>query len=144
MKKITIYTCLLLLLTMCDSKKTADTMQNDILDFEFNNEVTLTGLYTESNIAKRGDALHTGHYKIVVNDTLEVILLQPYKKEAIRKKEEVEKFNGKNVTVTGIIMAKTSLSAPSLENRPPSVNIPCFITIESIKLAEQKEKDEEE
>ena len=143
-QRILIYTLILFVFTMCNSKKTADTMQNDILDFEFNKEVTLTGLYTKSSIAKRGEALHTGHYKIVVNDTLEVILLQPYKKEAIRKKEEVESFEGKKVTVTGIIMAKTTLSAPSLENRPASVNIPCFITIESIELAEQKEEDEEE
>lgn len=112
-------------------------MQNDILDFEFYKEATLTGLYTESNLAKRGEEVHTGHYKIIVNDTLEVILLPPYEKEAIRSKIEVEKFKGKKVTVRGIIVEDTDLSKSSLEEQPLSVNIPCFITIESIQLAKK-------
>ncbi len=112
-------------------------MQNEILDFEFYKEATLTGVYVESYIIKRGEATHTGHYKIIVNDTLEVTLLPPYKKEAIRPASEVKNFKGKKVTVTGIIVANTSLSAPSIEERPTSVNIPCFITIESIQLAKK-------
>ncbi len=123
--------------TMCNSKKTSDTMQNDILDFEFYKEATLTGLYTESNIIKRGEITNTGHYKIIVNDTLEVILLPPYKKEAIRSAAEVKNFKGKKVTVTGVIVENTSLSAPSIEERSTSVHIPCFITIESIQLAKE-------
>ncbi|MBC8754326.1 hypothetical protein H2O64_06560 [Kordia sp. YSTF-M3] len=111
-------------------------MQNSDLDFQFNESATLTGVYTKCTISQRGQAKHSGHYKIVVNDTLEVILLPPYLKEAIRPKEEFQKFEGKKVTVTGIITEDTSFSEPSLEEQPLSVDIPCFITIESIQLAE--------
>ncbi|RKM97615.1 hypothetical protein D7036_20440, partial [Aquimarina sp. BL5] len=68
-------------------------------------------------------------------DLKEVILLPPYSKESVRPKEEVQSFEGKKVEVTGVIKENTSLSPPSLENQPISVNIPCFITIESIQLA---------
>lgn len=112
-------------------------MQDNTTDFQFNTEVTLTGIYTKSILSKRDQAEHIGHYKIIVNDTLEVILLPPYLKESIRPKEEVESFEGKKVTVTGIILENTSVSEPSLENQPLSVNIPCFITIESIHLADE-------
>jgi hypothetical protein len=110
-------------------------MQDNNADVQFNKKVTITGMYAKSNIAKRGAADNSGHYKIIVNESLEVILLPPYLKEAVRPTEEVKNFEGKKVTVTGIIMANTAFSEPSLENQPITVNIPCFITIESIELA---------
>lgn len=119
----------------CHSKKTPDKMQNNT-DLQYNKEVTLTGTYTKSTLIKRGTANHSGHYKIVVNNYLEVNLLPPYRKESVRSEEEAEKFEGKKVAVTGIITQTTSFSEPSLENQPLTVNIPCFISIESIRLAE--------
>jgi hypothetical protein len=122
---------------MCNPKKTAHPMEDNTVDFEFYKEATLTGIYTESTILKRGEDSEKGYFKIVVNDTLEVTLLPPYEKKAIRPAEEVEKYNGKRVTVTGIIVEDTELSeTTSIEEQPLSVNIACFITIESIKLAE--------
>jgi len=104
---------------------------------KFGEKVTLTGVYTPSIIAKRkGNGKHMGHYKIVVNDALEVILLSPYQKGALRSQDEVRLFEGKKVTVTGIIREDTLFSEPSLENEPLSVNIPSFVSIEDIRLAE--------
>ena len=53
------------------------------------------------------------------------------------KEKEFQKFEGKKVTVTGIITEDTSFSEPSLEEQPVSVDIPCFITIASIHLAKE-------
>lgn len=128
---------MIVVLTMCNSKTTTNTMQNGDIDFQFNETATLTGFYVKSILSKRGEGEHTGHYKIVVNDTLEVILLPPYLKEAIRPEKEFQKFEGKKVTVTGIITEDTSFSEPSLEEQPVSVDIPCFITIVSIHLAKE-------
>lgn len=112
-------------------------MEDISTDFEFNKSITLTGRYVKSIISKRGQGDHMGHYKIITdNDNLkEVILLPPYFEESVRPKEEVQSFEGKKVEVTGVIRENTSLSPPSLEKQPISVNIPCFITIESIRLA---------
>lgn len=112
-------------------------MQNNKTGFQFNKKVTLTGTYVKSSLLKRGQGDHLGHYKIMVNDSMEVTLLPPYLKEAVRPKEEVQRFEGEKVTVTGIIVPNTSFSEPSLEHQPVTVNIPCFITIESISLAKE-------
>jgi hypothetical protein len=112
-------------------------MQNNNTDFQFNKKVTLTGTYVKSIISKRGQGDHLGHYKIIVNDFLEVILLPPYLKEAVRPEEEVQSFEGKKVIVTGIILKNTAFSEPSLENQPLTINVPCFVTIESIHLAKE-------
>lgn len=120
----------------CNLNKSA-IMQNNNTEFQFNEKVTLIGTYVKSSISKRGEGGHLGHYKIIVNDSLDVILLPPYLKEAVRTKEEVQSFEGKKVIVTGIILEHTAFSEPSLENQPITVNIPCFITIESIQLAKE-------
>ena len=112
-------------------------MQNDSTDFKFNEKTTLTGRYVKSTISKRGQGDDTGHYKIIVNDSLEVNLLPPYLKEAVRPKEEVQNFEGKKVTVTGVILKHTAFSEPSLEQQPLTVDTPCFINIESIHLAKE-------
>lgn len=104
---------------------------------EFNKEVTLIGTYTKSFLSKKENKDHSGHYKIIINDSLEVNLLPPYHKEAERPEDEVQKFEGKKVAVTGVVSKNTSLSEPSLENQPLKVDIPCFVTIESIRLANE-------
>ncbi len=109
-------------------------MQNNI-SLEFNETVTVTGVYTKSTLSKKGQGNDSGYYKIVVNDSLDIILLPPYLKEAVRPKEEVQRLVGKNVTVRGIVLERTSLSKPGLDEQPLTVNIPCFIEIESIELA---------
>ncbi|WP_153801255.1 hypothetical protein [Foetidibacter luteolus] len=110
-------------------------MSSNDTGFSTNEKVTLTGTYARSNLSKSGQEDGSGYYKIVVSDSLEVILLPPYKEEAVRPKEEVQRFEGKKVTVTGIVMEHTPFSKPSLEEQPVTVDIPCFITIESIQLA---------
>jgi hypothetical protein len=112
-------------------------MQSNSNDFQFNKKAVLTGTYVKSILSQRGQGNHLGHYKIIVHNSLEVILLPPYCKDAVRPKEEVQKFEGKKVTVTGIVVESTALSKPSLDDQPLSVNVPCFITIESIHLAKQ-------
>ena len=104
---------------------------------KFNEMVTVTGTYTRSTLSKVGQGGDSKYFKIVVNDSLEIILLPPYLKEALRSKEEILRFEGKKVTVTGIILERTPLSKPSLEQQPLTVDIPCFITIESIMLAKE-------
>jgi hypothetical protein len=112
-------------------------MENSLSNLRFNEKVTLTGVYTKSIIANRGPGEHQGHYKVIINDTLEVILLPPYHQEAIRPEEEVQLYEGKKVIVTGIISERTLLSRPSLESQPQSINIPCFVTIDDIHLVEE-------
>lgn len=130
------YIYVILWLIACNSKKPVD-MENKNIGLQYDKKVTLSGIYTKSILSKKGQAGHTGHYKIIVNDSVEVILLPPYLKEAVRSKEEVRRFEGKRVSVTGIISKSTFLSAPSLEDQPLTVNIPCFIEIESIHLAKE-------
>ncbi len=136
MIRVVINTCMAIVFMVCNSEIQSNNMKNDTTDFEYNKRVTLTGTYAKSILSKKGEGVHMGHYKIIVNDSLEVILLPPYHKEAVRPKEEVHSFEGKKVSVTGIILENTPLSLPSLEYQPQSVNIPCFTTIESIQLAE--------
>lgn len=112
-------------------------MQNNNTHIEFNKNVTLVGIYSKSFLSKKDQGDHLGHYKIVVNDSLEVNLLPPYLEESVRPQEEVQRFEGKKVSVNGIITENTSFSKPSLENPPVKINVPCFITIESIHLAKE-------
>jgi hypothetical protein len=121
----------------CNSKKSSDNMQNNNDKLQFNKKVTLEGTYVKSILSKRGQGDHLGHFKIIVNDSLEVILFPPYHKESMRPKKEVQNFEGKKVIITGIILENTAFSEPSLENQPLTVNIPCFISIESIQLAKK-------
>jgi len=112
-------------------------MQNNRFNFQFNERTTLAGIYAKSTMSERGQEVYHGHYKIIVSDSLEVNLLPPYLIESVRPKEEVQRFEGKKVVVTGIIIENTAFSRPSLDDQPLSVNIPCFITIESIHLAKE-------
>jgi len=128
---------MLILLAMYSSIRSPNSMKNNNADFQFNTNVTLTGRYVKSTLSERGQGDHRGHYKIIVNDSLEVILLPPYLKESVRPDEEIKSFEEKKVIVTGIILENTAFSESSLENQPLTVNIPCFITIESIHLAKE-------
>ncbi|MFK7798853.1 MAG: hypothetical protein AB8E82_15485 [Aureispira sp.] len=104
--------------------------------FDFEKEVSLTGIYKESILAKKEGAEHLGHYKIVVDASTEVVLIAPYRPESKRSKDEVKQFEGKKVTVTGMVGPTTYLQKPSFSYRASSVNVPCFVSISSIKLAE--------
>ncbi|OJJ15395.1 hypothetical protein BKI52_38930 [marine bacterium AO1-C] len=137
MKKTRIIYILLAGLACSCSQVPANSSQNKMTEIKFNQKTTLTGIYTKRIIAKKGPGKHQGHYKIVVNDTLEVNLLPPYEAAAVRSSEEVARFEGKKVTVTGFLEEDTSLSEPTIEHEPLTVNTPCFATIESIVLAER-------
>ncbi|EAY29651.1 hypothetical protein [Microscilla marina] len=93
------------------------------------------GVYTKNVIAQKAPGKHIGLYKIVVNDTLEVMLLPPYEKAALRSPTEVKRFEGQKVVVTGRIEEVTSVYDPLKEEDPPLVWIPNFATIEKICLA---------
>ena len=137
MKKIIVLFIILVIVACESSRKPAKSSQDHMTEIKFNQKSTLTGVYTKSIIAKRGAGEHRGHYKIVVNDTLEVNLLPPYEAASVRLSEEVARFEGKKVTVTGLLEEDTSLSEPTIENEPLTVNTPCFATIEAIVLAEK-------
>lgn len=97
--------------------------------------VAIEGVYTKSIVAvKPGSNIFSGRYKLQVNDSLDIIILPPYKKGSVRPQEEVERFEGKRVVITGVVESNTYLSEPSLENSPQTVSIPCFISVEKIEL----------
>lgn len=104
-------------------------------ELKFGQTATLMGVYTKNVIAQKTPSQHRGLYKIVVNDTLEVMLLPPYEKAAVRLEAEVARFEGKKVIVTGRIEEITSVYDPLKEEDPPLVWIPNFATIERISLA---------
>ncbi len=130
-----VFVSIQILFIACNITKSPDNMQKNNTEIQYNTKVTITGTYVKSTLSTKGEGNHSGLYKLKINDSLEVNLLPPYHKEAVRPKEEVQRFEGKNVIVTGIILRNTAFSEPSLENQPLTVNIPCFITIESIHLA---------
>ncbi|HEY8401455.1 MAG TPA: hypothetical protein VIK89_09350 [Cytophagaceae bacterium] len=100
-------------------------------------EITVTGIYKPVSLhQKPGKTEYTGHYKIEVNDSLSVILLPPYNPESKRPSEEVKKYEGKKVKVTGIVTDKTYMEAPSIDNAPLTLSTPSFTEIKSIELAE--------
>ena len=132
-----VFVCMQLFFIECNITKSPENMQNNNTEIQYNTKVTMTGTYVKSTLSTRGEGNHSGLYKLKINDSLEVNLLPPYHKEAVRPKDEVHSFEGKNVIVTGIILRNTAFSEPSLENQPLAVNIPCFITIDSIHLAKE-------
>lgn len=112
-----------------------NTMQ-DVQQLE-GKEVTVIGRYDEAIINKhRQNRVHMGHYQVRINDSLSVLLLPPFMKESKRSDDEVLRLNRKKVKVTGTISATTSMSRPSLENQPLTVNLPCFLNIKSIEVVE--------
>ena len=132
-------------LTGVDTQSTISRREEDTTDceyynnkivFDFDSSITLTGVYTKSIITRRGEGTHYGRYKIVVNDCLEVSLLDTYEKESIRPQEEVERFEGKRVTVTGILWGRTYVAEPLIDYPTQFVGIPCFDPIDTIYLAE--------
>ena len=118
----------------CVSQKKSAKWTKDNASIVFNEVNSVSGVYAKSILAQRGEGEHAGHYKIVVNDTLEIALLPPYRAEAIRPKEEVARMEGKRVRVTGVVSKRTHMSKPSIDAQPLSVSMPCFTTIDSIEL----------
>lgn len=119
--------------TITNSSSDVNTNQNQII---YNNVNSITGIYSKAIVSQKNTSEHSGIYKIVTSDSLEIILLPPYMEESKRPTNEILKFEGKKVIVRGIIVEQTDLSEPTIEKQPLSVNIPCFITINEIKLAE--------
>lgn len=109
-------------------------MSKNNLNISYNEINTISGVYAKGILSQREEGDHMGHYKIIVNDTLEITLLPPYSKEAKRSTEEVERMEGRYVKVTGIVSKRTYLSESSINSQSLSVNIPCFITIDLIEL----------
>jgi len=110
--------------------------KKNTMKIKYNEVNTIKGIYLKSDLTQKKNNQNAGYYKIKVNDTLEICLLPPYNPKAIRPQEEIVEMEGKMVHVTGIILHKTYLEKPGLENEPLSINKPCFITIESIRLIE--------
>lgn len=136
-KIVRIYLLFILLPGACSVQKHTGYPEKKI---EFEAENTITGRYKKCVLSmgyvKRLKPY--GMFKIELNNEQSVILLPPYDKNAIRSKAEVKKFKGKIVTVTGHITEWTCLSEPTPTDSPQCVHIPCFLTIEEIKLAGDK------
>jgi len=108
------------------------------MDIKYNEINTVTGLYVKSVLAQKSEIEeHFGHYKLIVNDSLEIILLPPYDPISIRPQEEVQRMEGKFVKVSGVIMDKTYMEKPTLDNDPQYMAKPCFITIDKIGLVNE-------
>lgn len=138
MRTIFITLVLATLVVSCKKNNTMTGIQNrSEIKNNAGKELTVVGIYKPVSLnQKSGKEDFLGHYQIVVNDTLSIVLLPPYKPESKRPSEEVKKFNGKKVMVVGVISDKTYMEAPSLENAPLTVSIPCFTEIISMELAE--------
>lgn len=96
--------------------------------------VTVTGVYMKSKLAVKPDfSAFSGRYKLVVNDSIEIVILPPHDNASIRSKEEVEQFENKRVRITGTISTHTYLEKPSLDNSSQTVSIPCFTSVEKIE-----------
>lgn len=108
----------------------------DLRKFKYGQKATLVGVYAKEIFHKRAPI--EGYYKIVVNDTMSVLLLQPYMKEALRSKKEVRRFFGKKVMVTGVVRDYSLMHDPEEDEEPPIFIAPCFESIEDIRLAEEE------
>ncbi|MBO9701821.1 MAG: hypothetical protein J7604_16560 [Sporocytophaga sp.] len=98
-------------------------------------DLTVVGTYKPVSLnQKPGTVEYSGHYKIEVNDTLSIVLLPPYNSESKRPTDEIQKFEGKRVKVSGIISDKTYMEPPSIQNAPLTLSLPCFTEIKSIEL----------
>jgi len=106
------------------------------MKIKYNEVNTITGIYTKSILTRKGLIGIPEHYKLRVNEELDVILLPPYDPESVREQAEVQRMEGRLAKVTGIIVEKTYMEEPDLESPVQSVDTPCFITIENIDLVE--------
>ncbi|MCR6640641.1 MAG: hypothetical protein NVV82_16975 [Sporocytophaga sp.] len=98
-------------------------------------DLTVVGTYKPVSLSqKSGTEVHSGHYKIEVNDTLSIVLLPPYNPESKRPSDEVQKFEGKRVKVNGTISDKTYMEPPFIGKEPLTLSLPCFTEIKSIEL----------
>ena len=66
-------------------------MSKNNLNISYNEINTISGVYAKGILSQREEGDHMGHYKIIVNDTLEITLLPPYSKEA--KKDQLKKLS---------------------------------------------------
>lgn len=129
---MTLYFVILMTACLPPKKEKMSKEENTLV---FNKETTIIGIYKKCILSKKKEAPHQGHYKIVLDDNTEVVLLPPYEQEAKRSAEEVEQYEGKKVKVKGIIEEETYLEEPSLDYESLTVDVPCFVSITSIQLA---------
>lgn len=100
-------------------------------------ELTIAGIYKPACLnQKPGRTEYNGHYKIEVSDSLSVLLLPPYNPQSKRAADEVSRFEGKKVKVTGYVTDKTFMEEPTLDNAPLTLSLPCFTEIKKIEIVE--------
>jgi hypothetical protein len=98
--------------------------------------VYLTGIYKQTDVRmrqKNPDILYKGHVAIYIGDGTEIFLYPPYKEEAIRDRDEIEKFENKLV----LIKAKISSLIPYPDTSPKVLSMllaPCIVDLISIEL----------
>lgn len=107
------------------------------MEIEYNKLNTVTGIYKKAFYNRKEPARHQGYYKIKVNDRLEINLLPPYDVKAVRPLSEATRLEGKTVRVRGIIVEETFMEKPDLNGSVQSLQMPCFVSIESIELVEE-------
>jgi hypothetical protein len=96
-------------------------------------EITVLGTYKKASLNRKDNAAFNGVYKVEVNDSLSIILCQPYDPESKRDDDEISRMKGRRVKVIGTISDKTYLSEPLMNAVPQTVAMPCFSKIRFIK-----------
>lgn len=143
-KRITFFFLVIIYTSSCSkvepcerNRTTKEYPLTDVSKLKFGEEVTLEGVYVKSYIYMGLDpGSHQGLYQLRVNDTLSVMLLEPYQEKAVRPQEEVTCFENKKVKVTGFILEETILCPPEDDDELNCNGIlrPCFTTIKDIRL----------
>ncbi|WP_425389060.1 hypothetical protein [Cylindrospermum stagnale] len=96
-------------------------------------QVRLVGRYVQIDVRQRPDSppVYNGNVALVLEDGTEVLLYPVWHVEAKRPKEEISRFEQKQVTVVGTIFPK----APSNPSHAANFLMPCLTEVQSIELA---------
>ena len=100
-------------------------------------EVRVVGIYQQADIRKRPipPAVYRGNVKIVLNSSGGILLYPMWHPDAIRYPEEIERYEGQRVIVTGRVVPE----APGDPRGAATLIGPCFVTVDTIELAPLEE-----
>jgi hypothetical protein len=89
------------------------------------------GRYRQIDVRMRqkGDPVYAGHAAVMLDDGTEVTLEPVWAEEAIRPAEEIERYDGERVRVTGIVHEQ----APEPPEPAASLMSPCVHPVEAVE-----------
>lgn len=92
---------------------------------------TVEGRYQQIDVRMRqkGDPVYAGHAAVILDDGTEVTLEPVWAAEAIRPAEEIERFDGQRVRVTGVVHEQ----APEPPEPTASLMSPCVHPVEAVE-----------